>query len=93
MVAPEDVTVETRRSRFEEAVSMETVPRRDYPVVVSMEEVPDPKKRHTAFHQKISIETAPTVSRGPRPRFISTPAELKHAMLMQVVLGPPKALE
>ena len=93
LITAEDVTIETRRSRFEEAVSVEAPPPREYPVVVSMEEVPDPRKRHAAFHEKIQQTAIATPARMAIPRYFSTPADLRRAIIMQVVLGPPKALE
>src|SRR5688572_62219 len=90
LVAAEDVNVETRRTRFEEAVSIEAPPPRDYPVVVSMEEVPDPRKRHEAFHEKILQTSIAPPARIASARYFSTPADLRRAIIMQVVLGPPK---
>ena len=93
LITAEDVTIETRRSRFEEAASIEAPPPREYPVVVSMEDVPDPRKRHAAFHEKIQQTSLPAAARIVSPRYFSTPADLRRAIIMQVVLGPPKALE
>jgi hypothetical protein len=93
LITAEDVTIETRRTRFEEAVSVEAPPPREYPVVVSMEEVPDPRKRHAAFHEKIQQSATAAPASIARARYFSTPADLRRAMILQVVLGPPKALE
>ena len=93
LLTAEDVNVETRRTRFEEAASVEAPPPREYPVVVSMEEVPDPRKRHAAFHEKILQTSIAAPARIASARYFSTPADLRRAVIMQVILGPPKALE
>ena len=93
LITAEDVNIETRRTRFEEAVSVEAPPPREYPVVVSMEDVPDPRKRHAAFHEKIQQTSLAAPAAIAGPRYFSTPADLRRAIIMQVVLGPPKALE
>ncbi len=85
--------IETRRSRFEEALPIEAPPPREIPVVVSMEEMPDPRKRHAAFHNKIHLDVGVKIQRLTGPRYFSTPADLRRAMIMHVVLSPPKALE
>jgi hypothetical protein len=90
----EDVSVETRRSRFEEAVSLETMPVRYEPTVVSLETMPDPKKRHLAFHQKIDQPPLEVVAaRRVRPLHFTTAADMRRAIVIQTILGPPKALE
>ena len=87
----EDVTVEVRRGRMEEAISLEELPRRAPPVVVSMETTPDPKRRHAQFHEKIA-DVATVQSTAPH-EWLSTPAELRRAFVLQTILGPPKSLE
>jgi hypothetical protein len=92
----EDVSVEVRRNRTEEAVSLEATPRRYDPVVVSMEEnVPDTKTRHAAFHQKIQQAPVAKVKRAPSPAslVLSDVADLRKAFLLQAILGRPKGLE
>jgi hypothetical protein len=90
----EDVSVETttRRGRFEEAMSLETIPRREDPVVVSMETVPDPRKRHAAFHDKIE-HASPAAAVTGASRYFRTREEMRTGLIMQIILGPPKALE
>jgi hypothetical protein len=90
----EDVSAETRRSRFEEAVSLETMPVRYEPNVVSLETTPDPKKRHLAFHQKVDQPPLEALAaRRIRPLHFTTAADLRRAIVIQTILGPPKALE
>ncbi|MEX2283287.1 MAG: hypothetical protein WEE89_12460 [Gemmatimonadota bacterium] len=92
-IAAKDVMIETRRSRFEEAMPIEAPPPREFPVVVSMEEMPDPRKRHAAFHDKVHLDVGVKIQRLTGPRYFSSPADLRRTMIMHVVLGPCKALE
>jgi hypothetical protein len=92
-IAREDVTVEVRRSRVEEAVSLEELPRRELPTVVSMEtDVPDTRTRHAAFHKKFQpLGPAPPLPSAAR--LIMNARDLRRAILYQTILGPPKGLE
>ncbi|MGH7459180.1 MAG: hypothetical protein ACREMA_04370 [Longimicrobiales bacterium] len=91
----EDVDVDRRWRTFEEADSLEELPRREEPIVVSMETVPEPRARHVAFHQKVQHTVAPVVSserRLRRPVLVGRD-QLRNAVLLQTILGKPKALE
>ena len=55
----EDVDVDRRRRSYEETISLEEPARREQPVVVSMEGVPEPRARHVAFHEKVQQTAAP----------------------------------
>jgi hypothetical protein len=93
----DDVDIEKKRSTFEEAVSLETLTRHPEPVVVSMEAVfPEPRARHVAFHKKIDQTAAPvavTVERRVRRPPLAGREQLRNAVLLQTILGRPKALE
>jgi hypothetical protein len=92
----EDVTVETRRRTYEEAVSLEELPRREVPEVVSMEgPPPSPRVRHAAFHAKVGADPAPQIAAALRPELpeLRRLGELRKAVLAHTILGPPKALE
>jgi hypothetical protein len=92
---PREDTVEIRRRPFEESFTLEEAPRREYPVVVSMEEeLPDARTRHAAFHQRFQPApplAAPRVTRAAR--YLQKPSDLRLAMIYKMILGPPKALE
>jgi len=91
----EDVQIETRRTQREEGVSLERTTRHEVPVVVSLETMPaSPRVRHEAFHRKLEQTSAPVVApvRSNLPPLKGRKA-LRQAMLMQAILGKPKALE
>jgi hypothetical protein len=92
-IVAEDITIETRRTRFEEVITTEAPAPREFPVVVSMEDMPDPRKRHAAFHDKVRLDVGVKIQRLTGPRYFSSPADLRRAMIMHVVLSPCKALE
>ena len=93
----DDVEIEKKRSTFEEAVSLETYTRHPEPVVVSMEALyPEPRARHAAFHKKIDKPAAPiavAAERRPRRPPLAGREQLRNAILLQTILGKPKALE
>ena len=73
---------------------------REMPRVVSLEDpsvraiVPDAEKRHDEFHEQYvrtfrQIRIQRPVSRGHE---MLNPESLRHAILMQEILGPPKGL-
>lgn len=81
-----------RRARGREANSVANAP-----VVVSLEEdVPTAAVRHAAFHAR--LDAAPRVARPARVHrgsraWLFAGDDLKRAIVLQEVLGPPKGLE
>jgi hypothetical protein len=79
-----------------EGQSLETLARHEEPVIISLEEnLPSAAQRQAAFHEKIG-RPVPVVERKHEVRFalgLHNRNELRKAMLLQVVLGKPKALE
>ncbi|HEX6937873.1 MAG TPA: hypothetical protein VF158_00565 [Longimicrobiales bacterium] len=93
---PEWSDVEARPSHGEEAASLEQIPAEELPVVVSVETPPPPpEERHRAFHEKLA--SASPVRRPARRRALAMAlggrSELRRAMVLREVLGPPKGLE
>ena len=86
----EDVRAEAQR---EEAVSLETMPARYEPTVVSLETVPDPRGRHVAFHKKIEQPIAVEAKPAVRVEWLQRPQDLRRAFILQAILGTPKGLE
>ena len=72
------------------------LPQRDVPRVVSLEELEfDTEKRHDSFHRR--LETLTPVARVQRPspgvyRFTND-EDVRRAIVMSEILGPPKGLE
>lgn len=84
----ETVAAEATR---EEAVSLEELPRRYEPLVVSMETQPDPRARHAAFHRKIDEEVA--VAESTAKAWIGSAQDLRRAFVLQTILDRPKGLD
>ena len=68
-----------------------------HPVVVSMETLPlPPRERHAAFHQRIDQPVVAIVEQSPSPaasvRALLTSTDLKRAVILQEILGPPKGM-
>jgi hypothetical protein len=75
----------------EEAVSLETLPRRIVPVVASMETQPDPRARHVAFHKRLGEQVEVKVI--PAKKWLDSRADLRRAFILQTILERPKGLE
>jgi hypothetical protein len=68
------------------------------PEVVSLEKLEfDDEKRHASFHQRVAELSGPeTVHRKaahPLSLLLRRPADVRQAIVLREVLGPPKALE
>ncbi|MBI4546078.1 MAG: hypothetical protein HY703_12840 [Gemmatimonadetes bacterium] len=94
--AGEEVAEEVLR---EEAQSLEEIPAPAQPVIVSLEELAPPAQRHAAFHSRLDQSAPLTLAPRPRPsarrRILRSGGrdDLRRAILLREVLGPPKALE
>jgi hypothetical protein len=101
----EDVDLEetaTREDRRFESLPARTAPtlpevivRNEPPVVVSMETMPiDAQTRHREFHEKLERTTTvvQAISTQVHPR-LTRRQDLRDAIMIQAILGPPKALE
>lgn len=91
--ATEEELVLAGRPPIEEAQTLETIPSRELPRVVSLETPPlPPRERHEAFHRKIdALREAEASSRHSRRA--PNRARLRQAIVLREVLGPPKGLE
>ncbi len=91
----EDAEIQRRRPPSEEGQSLEEMTRRELPVVVSLETMPTPRARHAAFHAKVDQPTLQPTRVAPASTFtlLRGRKNLRQAMLLQAVLGVPKALE
>ena len=72
------------------------IPEREVPQVVSLEQLSfDSEKRHDRFHQRLETLTPAAKVRRPAPstyRFTSD-EDVRRAIVMSEILGPPKGLE
>ncbi|MCI0432600.1 MAG: hypothetical protein L0271_02970 [Gemmatimonadetes bacterium] len=91
------------RRRQRELMAARQVDRRA-PAIVSLESEPLPsRQRHAAFHRRVDRPAPPAVSREPReiPAADAVAAllqsgdtnQMRRAILMQEILGPPRGLE
>ena len=88
---PDDTAVVVSPEAYERPL-----PVRDLPRVVSMEALEfDTEKRHDRFHQRLETLKPAAVVRRPAPslyRFTSD-EDVRRAIVMSEILGPPKGLE
>lgn len=90
---------QTWEEGFRQRGSLETIFERDAPRTVSLEApLPKPGIRHDTFHQRLeALPPAAALSRRASPTArrlgLRDAGDLRRAVLLMEVLGPPKALE
>ena len=92
--------VEEPEPAVEREAEPHSIPLRDEPRVVSLEEealnLPDAdrEQRHSEFHRKYirPLESVGRGSRSSRARLRLNPTTLREAILLREILGPPKGL-
>jgi hypothetical protein len=91
----EDEEAELLIARRREALA-DRDPERTAKVVSLLTEVPKPAVRHARFHRRLDALEAPPPPPRPNPAArlgLRTTADLRHAFVLNEVLGRPRALE
>ncbi|MBI4409781.1 MAG: hypothetical protein HY561_08745 [Gemmatimonadetes bacterium] len=91
----EEVAAVLRRREVRDDRSLEQLPPRPEPVVVSLETPTAAEARHAAFHEEVERgEPAVVIRRArPIPLGLAARSDLRRAVILREVLGPPKALQ